>query len=89
MVKIFDSTYVKADLKHVSDNASHLNVEERTLLLSLPKDFKDLFYGTLGAWATEPVDLELNPDSKPFNSRYYLVPRINKEAFQKEINRLV
>ena len=48
-----------------------------------------MFDGTLGYWATEPVNLELKPDSKPFNSRYYLVPRINKETFRKELKRLV
>ena len=44
--------------------------------------------GTLGDWATEPVDLEINPDSKPFNSRHYPFPRI-KESFRKELKRLV
>ena len=48
-----------------------------------------MFDGTLGDWDTEPVDLELNPDSKPFNSRYYPVPIINKETLRKELKRLV
>ena len=81
LFRIVDSTYMKADLEQLVANTSQLNAEERILLLSLLKDFKDLFYGTLGNWATEPVDLELNPDSKPFNSRYYPVPRINKKTF--------
>ena len=59
------------------------------MLLSLLEDFESFFDRTLGDWATEPVGLELNPDSKPFNSRYYPVPRINKEKFRKEIKRLV
>ena len=82
MVKIIDSTYVKADLKQVV-NTSQLNAEEITFLLSLLKDFGNLFYGTLGNWATEPVDLELKPDFKPFNCRYYPVQRINKENFER------
>ena len=57
MVKILDSTYAKADLNQVANNPSHLNSEERTLLLSLIKDFEELFDGTSGDWATEPVDL--------------------------------
>ena len=48
-----------------------------------------MFVGTLGDWATEPVKLEINPDSKPFNSRYYLVPIINKGIFRKELKSLV
>ena len=48
-----------------------------------------MFDGTSGDWATEPVDLELNPDSRPFNSRYYPVPRINKEIFRNNLKCLV
>ena len=65
MVKIFDITYEKADLEKVVANPSQLNYEERILLLSVLEDFWDFFDGTLGDWATEPVDLKLNPDSKP------------------------
>ena len=35
ILKILDSTYAKADLRHVADNNSHMNAEERTLLLIL------------------------------------------------------
>ena len=79
-VKNLNSTYKKADLKKLVNN-SHLNAEERTLLLILLENFEDLFDGTLGNWATEPVELELKPCSKPFNSIYYPVTRINKETF--------
>ena len=85
MIKIIGSTYAKEDLKQAANNVTHLNAEERTLLLSLLEDFEDLFNGTLGDWATEPVDLELKPGSKPFNSRYYPVPRIDKETFRKDL----
>ena len=77
MVKIRDSTYSKAELKQVV-NDSQLNAEQITLLLSLLKYFEDLSGGILGNWATDPVDLELKPYYRPFNSRYYLVPIINK-----------
>ena len=63
MVKIIESTYAKADLKQVDNNTSNLNSEGRTLLLSLIKNFMDLFDGTLGYWATEPVNLYLKPHS--------------------------
>ena len=89
MVKILDSTYVKADIKHVAHNSTELNAEEGTQLLSLLKDSEEFFDCTLGDWATEPVDLELKPGSKPFNSRYYPVPIISMETFCKELRRLV
>ena len=89
MVKILDSTYVKAVRKQVFNNATQMNAKERTQLLSLLKDFQDLFGGTLGGWSIEPVDLDLKPGYKPFNSRYYPVPRISKETLCKELKRLV
>ena len=42
MVKILDSTYVKADLKQVADNENQQNSEERTLLLSLSRGLRGL-----------------------------------------------
>ena len=42
MLKILNSTYAKADLKQVADNETHLNYEERTLLLILLEEFEDL-----------------------------------------------
>ena len=48
MVKILVSTYVKADLKQVVDNATQMNSEERTQLLSPLEEFEDLFDGTFG-----------------------------------------
>ena len=89
MVKTFNITYAKADLKQVVDNAIQLNYEERTLLRSLLEDFRDLIDVTLGDWATDTVNLELNIYYIPFNSRYYPVPRINKETFRKELKSLV
>ena len=41
MVKIFNSTYVKADLKQVYNNTIYINAEERTLLLNILEEFED------------------------------------------------
>ena len=89
LVKILDIAYVKSDLKQVADNTTHLNSVERTQIIRILKYFKDLSDGNLGDWDTEPVDLELNPGSKPFNRKYYLVPIIDKETFCKELKLLV
>ena len=47
MFKIIDSTYAKKDLKQAVDNATQLDTEERTQLLSLFKDFEGFFDGNL------------------------------------------
>ena len=67
LVKIFDSTYAKSDLEQVAANVTQRDFEDRTQLLGILKDFEDLFDGALVYWYTDPVDLELKPDSKPFN----------------------
>ena len=59
------------------------------MLIILLEDFEILFDVSLGDWATEPVDLELNIYPKPFNIRYHPFPIINKEIFLKELKRLV
>ena len=48
MVKILNGTYEKAYLNQVADDATQLNSEERTILLSILEDFEDLFEVTLG-----------------------------------------
>ena len=69
-MKIFDSTYEKAYLEQVASSATQMSDEERTKLLKLLKYFEGLFDGNIVDWYTEPVDLELNSDSKPFNCKY-------------------
>ena len=48
-----------------------------------------MFDGTLRDWDTDPIDLEIKPGYKPFNSKYYPVPIINKETVRKYLKRLV
>ena len=48
LLKTLESTYAKANLKQVDNNANHLNSEEITQLLRLPKGMYELFCGTLG-----------------------------------------
>ena len=66
-----------------------MNHEKITQLLRLLDYFEGFFDGTLGDWDKEPVNLELNPNSKTFNSKYYPPPRINEETFVKDLKRLV
>ena len=79
---ILDGAYTKVDLKQVADNTTHIDTEEITQLLRQLKYFEGLFYGPLGYRDTDPVDLDLNPNSKPYLG-------INKETFYKELQGLV
>ena len=48
-----------------------------------------MFDGTLGYWNTYHVDLELRPDYKSLNRKYYPVSLINRYNFHKELERSV
>ena len=85
MVEILNSAYAKAELKKVANKKTQMNDEERTMLLSLLEDFENLFDGTLGDWATEPVNLEINPYSKPFNSRFILYLESTRENYERTL----
>ena len=89
MVKILESAYAKAYLKQVANNATQLEAEERTQLISLLEYFEELFCGTLGECYKDPVNIGIDPGYKPFNSKYYTVPIINKYTVRKELKRLV
>ena len=85
LVKILNSTYVKEDLELVADNKIQLNTEERNQLLSLLEDLEELFDSTFVYLYTEPINLEINPGSKLFNSKYYPVSITNKKTSSKEL----
>ena len=89
LVKILDSTYVKSDLEQVAANASQLDIEERSQRLSLLQNFNYLLGVTIGDWETEIVDLDLNPDSKQLNFKYYPVPILKKDASCNDFQCLV
>ena len=67
---IISSTYSKACLEQVAANAVQLNSDEIIKIPVLLNEFEDLFDATLVKYETEPVDLELNPVYKPFDSKY-------------------
>ena len=77
MCRILYAKYEKADLnKVITEQCQQLIPSERESLLNILKIFEYLFDGTLGAWNTTPVDLELKYDAKPVYSRPYPVPRV-------------
>ena len=81
LLKILNNTYAKAKFKQKANNATHLNAEEITQLLRLLKYFEDSFDGSLVYGDTAPVGLKITSGSKQLNSKYYPVPRINKDNF--------
>jgi hypothetical protein len=68
----------------------HLTNTERSNLKMLLHKFESLFDGTLGAWDTEPIDLELKDlEAQPYHARPYPVPQYQEANLKAEIERLV
>ena len=76
-------TYKKEDLEQVATKIVQLNDYGRIKLMSILNGLEDLFDVTLVEWEIENVKIELKPNCRPVNSKYYLVYRINKDTFQK------
>ena len=87
---ILYAKYEKSDLHKVMENqCQHLTMTQRNELLKLLQKFEELSDGTLYTWKIDPVDFELKYDSTLICSRPYPVPKVHKEIFKKEFERLV
>ena len=86
---ILDMKYAPADLEAITEQCTHLTSEEQTLLFNLLKKYEDLFDGTLGTWQTEPIELELREDAKPYHGKAYPVPHSEEKKLKEEINQMV
>ena len=65
---ILDVNYQKANLNNIGLKIKHLSQNEQSMIHDVLYIYKQIFEGTLGPWETKPVDIELYPGSKPYNS---------------------
>ena len=80
----------KTDLyKVIETHCQLLAMTQRNELLQLLQKIEELFDGTLGNWKIDTVDSELKDDAQPMCSRPYLVPKVHKYMFKKEVESLV
>ena len=77
-------------MKLVAQRATHLNsTRQQEMLYNLLSKYKSIYEGTLGEWKTNPVDLELKEGDQPHSQRHYPIPRIHREVFKRDLDRLV
>jgi hypothetical protein len=84
---ILDANYSKVDIDIMVDS---LNIEETSktkLKLTLNK-FPTLFGGGLDRLNIPPVSIELKKDAKPFQGRYYNIPKAFESSTRKEVERM-
>ena len=73
----------------MDEQCQHLSPNERERLLHILEKNESLFGGTLGAWKTPLVNLDLKDDAAPMCLRSYPVPRVHEAMSRKEVKRLV
>ncbi len=86
--RILDIKYAPADLNKIVQECTHLTDTEKSALGKLLAKYHDLFDGTLGTWQTEPIELELRPDAKPYHAKPYPVPHSQEKKLREEIERM-
>jgi hypothetical protein len=84
---ILDTNYSKVDINIMVDE---LDIEEssKTNLKLALKKFPTLFGGGLGWLNIPPVSIELKKDAKPFQGRYYNIPKPFESSTRKEVDRM-
>ena len=86
--RILDACYQKADLASLVCQVKTLNKVEQLKLLNVLEKYKDLFDGTLGAFKTKPIKLEVKPGELPYHVHPFQIPKIHKETLKKELKEL-
>ena len=81
--KILDTNYQKAYLNNIMSEVKHLSHNEKCMLHEVLSKYELLFDRTLGTWKPKPVDIELEPGDKPYNSIPYLVPCSHAAVIKK------
>ena len=86
--RILDIKYTPADLNQVVQDCTHLTDAEKSELGKVLAKYQDLFDGTLGTWKTDPIELELRPEAKPYHAKPYPVPHSQEKKLKAEIERM-
>ena len=83
MLCILNAHNEKSNLHKVASESKKLTEEERTKLHTLLTKYEFLFNRTLGTCKNKPVDIEIQPHSKPHGLKLYQLPRAHKFVFKK------
>ena len=86
--RILDANYTKVDIDVMVDELDITRSSKRALKSTLKK-FPTLFGGGLGLLDMEPVSIKLKEGSKPYQGRYYNIPKAYERPTRTEIDRMV
>ena len=86
---MLDAKYEEKDPAQVAQEQKHLTQKERDSLQKVLENFTTIFDGTLGHYPHRKIHLEVDPNAIPYHAKPYAVPKLNEEAFKKELQHLV
>ena len=84
-----DAKYVKANLRDEVNRCDNLTPEQQQDLLELLRKFEHLFDGTLGKWQSDPYEIQLKEEAKPFHAKSFPIPKIHEKTLRDEVERLI
>ena len=64
----------------------HLSGDQKDKLKQLLTSYEELFDGTLGAWKTPPISVELKEGANPHHSKPYPVLHIHNAQFKEDLD---
>ena len=89
MKKILDANYKKANLKEIVNNLKYLSSDKRSFILTLLRKYEEMFDGTLGNYMDSKYKMQLLQRAKPYHAKPFPIPKMHKETFKTEVNRLM
>ena len=81
---ILDANYTKVDIDVMVDKLDIQRSSKSALKATLNK-YLNLFGGGLGLLDMEHVSIKLKEGSKPYQGRYYNIPKFYEQPTRKEI----
>jgi hypothetical protein len=88
-VEILDAKYEKVEVDEVTNQLTHLNLQQKEDLKQVLKEHTKLFDGTLGVYPHRKFHINLIPGAVAKHAGPYPVPVIHLAAFKKELFHLV
>ena len=82
---ILDCKYQPADLAQVAKSCENLTQSQQKELHKLLIKHEKLFDGSLGRMKSEPYDIKLKPNTKPYHAKRFPIPHIHEAKLKAEV----
>ena len=88
LAKVLEAKYKPANLEEICASTGNITEEQKSRLLALLKQYKELFNGLVGTWKGPPYKIQLKQGVTPYHAKPYPVPKAHELTLKTEIARL-